>query len=382
MTFTPADRLKNIRKSATRRLYDAAPPGSINLGLGEPDFQTPAVVRDEACRIINEEHNGYTMNAGLLPLRKLVAEYHGRDSMSRYTSDSVCVTNGVQEGLFAVMMSMAGPGDEILLPDPCFLAYPSNAEIAGAQVTHYPLPASSGFAFDPAAFDRAVTDKTRLVFVSSPSNPTGRVLSRQDLRYIAERLSGTGIYVVADEIYRELYSGERPASIAEYYPDTILLSGLSKMMSMTGWRLGWVVGADEVIRHITLMHQYASSCASAISQKAAVAAFTDEGKNATAAMREELSRRGKIMARAIDRDLRLPYVSGEGAFYIMLDVSKYGSSEDVAMELLKSAVITAPGGAFGSQAEGYLRLSFSIGAEQIEEGIRRIKDGLARMGEL
>ena len=293
-----------------------------------------------------------------------------------FTVDSVCVTNGVQEGLFAVVMAMAGPGDEVLLPDPGFLAYPSIVELSGAEAVYYPLPAAGGFAFDPGAFDRAVTDKTRLVFVSSPSNPTGRVLSRKDLQHIANRLAGTRAYVVADEIYRELYFGERPASIAEYYPNTILLSGLSKMMSMTGWRLGWVVGATEPIRNITVMHQYASSCASAISQKAAVAAFSPEGREATAAMREELERRGQIMARAIERVLGLPYVLGEGAFYIMLDVSKYGPSEDVAMQLLESRVITAPGGAFGSEGEGYLRLSFSVAAEQIEEGIRRIALGL------
>jgi aspartate/methionine/tyrosine aminotransferase len=372
MTFKPADRLKNIRKSATRRLYDSAPLGSINLGLGEPDFLTPEVIRREACRVINHEHNGYTMNAGLTRLRELVAAYHSQDTASPFTIDSVCVTNGVEEGLFAVVMAMAGPGDEVLLPDPCFLAYPSIAEIAGTEVTYYAMPAAGGFGFDPRAFDQAITGRTKLIFVSSPSNPTGRVLSKEDLQHIASRLSGTGIYVVADEIYRELYYGERPGSIAEYYPDTILLSGLSKMMSMTGWRLGWVVGGEEPIRHITLMHQYASSCASAISQKAAVAAFTDEARRATAEMRTELARRRQVMEAAIERELRLPYVSGEGAFYIMLDVAKFGSSEDVAMDLLKFGVITAPGGAFGEQAEGYLRLSFSIEADLIEEGIRRI----------
>jgi len=377
MSFTPADRLKNVRKSATRRLYDSAPPGSINLGLGEPDFQTPAVVRREACRVINEELNGYTMNAGLLRLREHIAAYHAADSMAEYTADSVCVTNGVEEGLFAVVMALAGPGDEVLLPDPCFLAYPSIAEIAGTHATSYPLPAANRFGFDANAFDRAVTQKTKLVFVSSPSNPTGRVLSRKDLRHIAQRLDGSGIWVIADEIYRELYFDERPASIAEYYPNTIILSGLSKMMSMTGWRLGWVVGAVEPIRQITLMHQYASSCASAISQKAAVAAFTDEAQQATAEMREELGRRRDVMTAAIERELSLPYISGEGAFYVMLDVSRFGLSEKVAMGLLKFRVITTPGGAFGAQAEGYLRLSFSIKAEQIEEGIRRMATGLS-----
>jgi aspartate/methionine/tyrosine aminotransferase len=377
MSIPPAQRLRNVKHSATRRLYDSALPGSINLGLGEPDFHTPEVVRREACRVITEEHNGYTMNAGLPKLRAAVADYHNQDAVLHYTPDSVCVTNGVQEGLFATVMAIANPGDEILLPDPCFIAYPAIAEIAGARVTYYSMPAAAGFGFDRDAFDRALTGRTRLVFVSSPSNPTGRVLSRADIEYIASRLSGSGIYVVADEIYRELYFDERPASIAEYYPETLILSGLSKMMSMTGWRIGWVVGPDEPIRHVTLMHQYGASCASAISQKAAIAAFSEEGRLATASMREELTRRGQLMARAIERDLRLPFVLGEGAFYIMLDVSRYGTSEEVAMRLLESRVITAPGGAFGPQAEGFLRLSFSVDSGQIQEGIHRIAAGLS-----
>jgi len=149
-------------------------------------------------------------------------------------------------------------------------------------------------------------------------------------------------------------------------------------MSMTGWRIGWAVGHEEVIRSITVMHQYATSCASTISQKAAIAAFTPDGRRATAEMREELARRGKVMARAIERELRLPYVLGEGAFYIMLDISRFGSSESVAMALLEDLVITAPGDAFGSEAEGFLRLSFSIEPGLIEEGIKRIGSGLSR----
>jgi aspartate/methionine/tyrosine aminotransferase len=182
--------------------------------------------------------------------------------------------------------------------------------------------------------------------------------------------------VLADEIYRDLYVADRPATISEFYDKTIIVSGLSKMLSMTGWRLGWAVGAEEVIRHVTVMRQYMSSCTSAVSQKASLAAFTDEARSETAAMRDELKRRGEVMARAIDRELRLPYVQGEGAYYIMLDVSKFGPSMETAKSLLDARVITVPGSAFGAQGEGFLRLSFSIDASLIEEGIRRIAKGL------
>jgi aspartate aminotransferase len=376
--FKPAARLKNVKKSAIRRIVDAARPGSINLGIGEPDFQPPEVIRNEACRVINDEKNGYTMNAGLNQLRHLIAEYHSEGTGRRYTAENVCVTTGVEEALFATVMSVAGPGDEVMLADPGFLAYPTQVGITGATARYYRMPASERFGFDPASFDRAVSDLTRLVFVTSPSNPTGRVISRGDLEHIARRLQGSGAIVISDEIYRELYFDDKPASIAEFYPDTVIVSGLSKMMSMTGWRIGWAVGPEEIIRSITVMHQYATSCASTISQKAAIPAFSPEGRRATEEIRVELARRGKIMGRAIEREIRLPYVLGEGAFYIMLDVSRFGSSEAVAMSLLEDLVITTPGSAFGSESEGYLRLSFSIEPELIEEGIRRIANGLSK----
>ena len=376
--FTPADRLKNVQKSATRVLYDSAPAGSINLGLGEPDFPTPEVVRREAIRVIEKEHIGYTQNSGLRSLRERIAEYHSEGLSSPFTANSVCVTNGSEEALFAAMMTIIGPGDEALLPDPCYIAYPPITGIAGAQARFYHLPASRGFTFDRDSFSQAVTDKTRLVVILSPSNPTSRVIARDDLQFIAQRLNGSNAYVIADEIYRDLYFYEKPGTISEFYDKTIIVSGLSKNMSMTGWRIGWAVGPEEVIRHVTVMHQYVSTCASAITQKAAIAAFSEEGRAATAQMRDELRRRNDVMARAIERELQLPFVEGEGAYYIMLDVSRFGASMDTALALLNERVITVPGSAFGSEAEGYLRLSFSIDASLIEEGIRRIAKGLGK----
>jgi len=378
MTFTPADRIKNIGKSATRRLFDLAPPGSINLGLGEPDFPAPRVVRDEAIRVINEEHIGYTPNSGITPLKEKIAEYHSTGLPKPFSTSSVCVMNGAEEAIFNVMMSILGPGDEALLPDPCYLAYQPIAEIAGAAQKYYHLRASRGFEFDRASFDAALSDATRLVVINSPSNPTSTSLSRDDLQFIAGRLEGSNVYVLADEIYRDFYFGEQPGSLSEFYDKTIIVSGLSKMMSMTGWRIGWAVGPEEVIKQVTVLHQYVSTCASAITQKAAVAAFSKAGRQATAAMREELAHRRGVMTAVIDRELGLPYVAGDGAYYVMLDVSRHGSSEEVSMKLLESKVITVPGGAFGTEAEGFLRLSYCFDPELIEEGVRRIGESLGK----
>jgi aspartate/methionine/tyrosine aminotransferase len=357
-------------------LYDSAPPGSINLGLGEPDFPTPEVIRRAAIEFIEQGFVGYTPNAGILPLRSAIAAYHSEGMAAAFSANQVCVMNGTEEALFAVVMTIAGPCDDVLLPDPCYLAYPPIAELAGGRATYYRMPAAQGFTFDRESFEKAVTDKTKIVILLSPSNPTSRTIARDDLQFIAERLQGTNVYVIADEIYRELYFTERPATISEFYDRTIIVSGLSKSMSMTGWRLGWCVGPEEVIAHVTVMHQYVSTCASGVSQRAALAAFTDEGRKATAEMRDELKRRNDVMARAIERDLQLPFVQGEGAYYIMLDVSEFGPSMDTAMRVLKHRVITVPGSAFGAEGEGYLRLSFSIAPHLIEEGIRRIARGL------
>jgi len=374
--FTPANRLQNIRKSATRVLYDSAPPGSINLGLGEPDIRTPEVVRLEAIRVIQEDRISYTTNAGIPALREKIAEYHSEELSSPFTAESVCVTTGAEEALFAAMMSILGPGDEALLPDPGYIAYPAIAEIAAADVRYYATPAARGFAFDRDSFEAAITEKTKLVVINSPANPTSRVISRDDLRFIAGRVSRSNAYILADEIYRDLYFDHRAATVSEFCDRTIIVSGLSKMMSMTGWRIGWAVGPEELIQHITVMHQYMTTCVSAVTQKAALVAFSDQGRSATAEIRDQLRQRRDVMAQAIERELQLPYVHGEGAYYIMLDVSRFGLSMNTAVALLDERVITVPGSAFGSEGEGFLRLSFSIDVALIEEGIRRIAKGL------
>ena len=271
MTFTPADRIKNIGKSATRRPFDLAPPGSINLGLGEPDFQVPQVVRDEAIRVIQEDHLGYTPNSGIAPLKEKIAAYHSRGLASSYSPSSVCVMNGAEEAIFNVMMSILGPGDEALLPDPCYLAYQPIAEIAGAAQTYYHLRASRGFEFDRASFDASFTDKTKLVVINSPSNPTSTSLTREDLEFIAGRLGGSDVYVLADEIYATLFGG--PRVLSEYTIRDHRL-GLSRYEMTAGVGLGMAPKPSSANNG---WHQYVSR-GLGHNQKAAVAAFANKGR--------------------------------------------------------------------------------------------------------
>jgi aspartate/methionine/tyrosine aminotransferase len=242
------------------------------------------------------------------------------------------------------------------------------------------MPAASGFAFDAAQFRRALTPRTKVVVCISPSNPTGRVLSREDLGAMADALEGTGVYVVSDEIYRELYyAGERPASVSEFRAErTLVLGGLSKSMSMTGWRLGWLCGDADVVRSALVLHGYTTTCASTVSQKAALAAWTTEAEEARDSFRRTFRERRDHLVELLACELDLRAVAPDGAFYTMVDVSARGDSMSVAEKFLEQGVITVPGAAFGAEGEGYLRVSFCADLPVITEGVRRMKEALKK----
>ena len=374
-TFQPATRLRGIQKSMIRQVFDRARPGSINLGLGEPDLPTPDVVRREAARVVVEEQNGYTTHAGLPVLRERVAAEYPHLKLS---TNQVVITAGSQEALYLVLMTLVDEGDEVLIPDPGFVAYPTIVRMAGGAPKFYRVPAARGFAFDAAEFRRALTPRTKAVVCISPSNPTGRVLAREDLAAMADALSGTGVYVISDEIYRDIYfTDERPASASEFYGGrVIVLGGLSKSMSMTGWRLGWLCGDRDVVRSALVLHGYTTTCASTVSQKAALAAWTEEADAARAAIRQTFRERRDHLLKLLSDELRLRAIVPEGAFYTMVDVSEHGDSMSVAERLLKHGVITVPGAAFGPEGEGYLRVSFCADLPVITEGLRRMKEAL------
>jgi len=375
--FQPARRLRGIEKTAIREFFDRAPAGSINLGLGEPDLPTPDVVRQAAVRAIQDERNGYTTHAGLVALRERVAgEYPSLGA----GPDRVIITAGSQEALYLALTTLVDDGDEVLLPDPGFVAYPTIVRMAGGRPVFYRLPAAGDFELDLDDFRKKVSRRTKVVVCISPSNPTGRALTARDLEGMARALEGSGALVVSDEIYRELYFGDaRPPSIADHYRGTVVMSGLSKSMSMTGWRLGWLCGPPEVVRSALVLHGYVTTCASTISQKAALAAWTPEAGAAREAMRGTFRRRRDHLLELVGRTLGLRAVKPDGAFYTMVDVAPYGASQRVAETLLEHRVITVPGATFGSEAEGFLRLSFCAEEGALTEGVRRIAAALAQL---
>lgn len=373
-SFALPARLQGIQKSVIRQVFDRASPGSINLGLGEPDLPTPDVIREAAVRVITDQQNGYTSHAGLPELRKLVAgdyAYLGDDP------NRVIITAGSQEALYLALLSLVDDGDEVLLPNPGFVAYPTIVRMAGGDAQFYRLPRERDFGFDVDEFRAALTPRTKVVVCISPSNPTGRTLSREDLAGIGDALRDHDAYLISDEIYRDLYyTTDRPESLSSFFDRTIVIGGLSKSMSMTGWRLGWLAGDEDVVKAALVLHGYVTTCASAVSQKASLVAWSDDAETARAGFRKTFRSRRDHLLKLIREELGLRAVTPDGAFYTMVDVSQFGPSMKVAETLLEQGVITVPGAAFGSESEGFLRVSFCADDDTLAEGVQRIKRGL------
>src|SRR5438128_1474413 len=365
-----------MEKSMIRKISDRAKPGSISLGLGEPDLPTPEVIIREAVRVIQEEKSGYTLQAGIPALRERIA---GDYPHMKLSTDNVVVTAGSQEALYLILRTLVEEGDEVLIPNPGFIPYPMILKLVGGRAIPYRLPAANDFGFDLDEFKSKLSARTKAVICISPSNPTGRTLSGDSLRGIAEAVtaSGSDAFIVSDEIYRELYyTPERPASISEFYPRTIVVSGLSKSMRMTGWRIGWLAGEEAVIKAALVLHGYVVTCASSISQKAALAAWTDEAAASRDEMRATFLRRRDHLLNLLRSELGLRCVMPEGAFYAVVDVSKYGDDVRVEEAGLEHGVVTIPASAFGSESKGFLRISFCADEEKLSEGVRRLGEAL------
>ena len=373
--FKLPGRLQGVQPTLIRRIFERALPDSINFGLGEPDLPTPQFLREEAARVTLEEQNGYTNHAGLLPLREKIAASYPHLNLQ---PNQVCVTVGSQEAMTAAFLGIVDKGDEVLIPNPSFPAYENCVKIAEGIPVFYRLPADKDFGFDIAEFKSKITPKTKVAVVISPSNPTGKIFTENDLRQIANALRDTGIYLISDEIYSDLYlTDEKPRSASEFYDRTIIVSGLSKSLSMTGWRVGWLASSQtDVVRAALTLHGFLTVCTSTISQKASLLGWTDEAELAKAEARKIYKKRGEFLIDILEKELGLRGTSPEGAFYTMLDVRNLGDDLELAEKFLQNRVITVPGIAFGTEAKGFLRVSFCNSEERMAEGVRRMKQVL------
>ncbi|HEV8159085.1 MAG TPA: pyridoxal phosphate-dependent aminotransferase, partial [Pyrinomonadaceae bacterium] len=337
---------------------------------------TPQFIREEAARVTLEEQNGYTSHAGLPALREKIAEQYPHLNLQ---TNQVCVTVGSQEAMTAAFFALLNKGDEVLIPNPSFPAYINCVNLAEGVPVFYNLPANEDFKFDISNFKSKITPKTKAVVIISPSNPTGKIFTEEDLKQIAEVLDSTGIYLMSDEIYSELYfTDEKPRSASEFYDKTLIVSGLSKSLSMTGWRMGWLASSQtDIVKATLTVHGFLTVCTSTITQKASLLGWSDEAESAKADARKTYKKRGDYLIKLLDEELGLRGTSPEGAFYTMVDVREFGDDIEIAEKFLQNRVITVPGVAFGSEAKGFLRVSFCNNEEKIAEGVRRMKQALS-----
>ncbi|MBR5064891.1 MAG: aminotransferase class I/II-fold pyridoxal phosphate-dependent enzyme [Oscillospiraceae bacterium] len=375
-----SSQLQEIKPSGIRKYFSLAEEmgDCLSLGVGEPDFVTPWEVRRAGIESLDQGKTFYSANAGLKELRRQITLYLKRAFGLRYDPDTeTVVTVGGSEAIDMAMRTLLNPGDEVLLPTPCFVCYEPIAKMCGAKVTPIILKEENEFKLTAEEVREAITDRTKILVLPFPSNPTGAVMGRSDLEQIAEVLKGTDIFVISDEIYSELtYGGERhvsPASISDdMWARTVTVNGFSKSFAMTGWRLGYVCAPAPITEQIVKMHQFAIMCAPTTAQYAGIVALRD-CEDVVASMRDEYDIRRRFIVDGFNR-IGLHCFEPRGAFYVFPSVESTGLTEEEFCEQLirKKRVAVIPGTAFGPGGEGHVRVSYSYSIKHIKEALRRI----------
>ena len=371
-----------MKPSGIRKFFDIAQQidGVISLGVGEPDFKTPWKVRQTAIDTLEKGKTVYTANAGLIELRQEISKYFKRTINLDYDpNDQIIVTVGGSEGIDIAIRTIVAPGDEVLIVEPCFVCYSPIVRLTGGIPVTIETKAENEFRLTAKDLKEKITDKTKLLILPYPNNPTGAIMERKDLEAIAEVLRETNILVISDEIYSELTYSEKHCSIAEIdgmKERTIVINGFSKSFAMTGWRLGFMAGPKEIIKHSLKLHQYAIMSSPTTSQYAATTALR-ECTNDIVKMRNEYDMRRRFVVDAFNK-LGLDCFTPQGAFYVFPCIKSTGLSSDEFCEELvhKKKVAVVPGTAFGECGEGYIRVSYAYSIKHLKEAIKRIGEFL------
>ena len=375
---------REMRPSGIRKFFDIAAQieGCISLGVGEPDFKTPWTIRDAGIRSLEKGRTFYTANAGLAGLRQEICTYLARRMGLSYEPAETLVTVGGSEAIDLCVRALINPGDEVIIPEPCFVCYDPITTLTGGVPVPVALKAEDEFRLTAGALSAAITPKTKLLIFPFPANPTGAVMRREDLEPIAEVLRGTDIIVLADEIYAELTYGGQHVSIASLpgmKERTVLVSGFSKTYAMTGWRLGYACGPRELISVMTKVHQSALMCAPTTSQYAAITALRRCDADIEA-MRDEYDMRRRMLVSRLN-GMGLTCFDPQGAFYAFPSIKSTGLSSDEFCERLlhSQKVAVVPGSAFGASGEGHVRISYSYSVAHLDEALRRIENFLREL---
>mgnify|MGYP002711393634 FL=1 len=373
-----SDKVISLKPSGIRKFFDIVSEmkDAISLGVGEPDFDTPWFIRDEGIYSLEKGRTFYTSNAGLKDLRKEISGYIDRTQALNYDPDNeIIVTVGGSEAIDIGLRAVINPGDEVIIPQPSYVSYEPCAVLAGAKPVIINLKAENEFRLTPQELIEAITEKTKVLILPYPNNPTGAIMERGDLEKIAKIVVEKDILVMSDEIYSALTYKGRHVSIASLEgmkERTILINGFSKAYAMTGWRLGYACGPKDIIKQMTKIHQFAIMCAPTTSQYAAVTALK-KGDEAVEQMRLSYNQRRRFLMNAF-KEMGLDCFEPYGAFYVFPCIKEFSmTSEEFATKLLmEEKVAVVPGTAFGDCGEGFLRISYAYSLENLKEAVARI----------
>ena len=383
-----SDRTVALKPSGIRKFFDVVSemPDAISLGVGEPDFDTPWHIRDVGIYSLEKGRTFYTSNSGLLELRSEICRYLKRKyDLSYNPKDEVLITVGGSEAIDIALRAMINPGDEVIIPQPSYVSYEPCAILANAKPVIINLKNENEFRLTAAELEEAITDKTKVVIMPFPNNPTGAIMERKDLEAVAEVIIKHDLYVISDEIYAELtYSDSGHVSIASIpgmLERTIVSNGFSKSYAMTGWRRGYACGPKAILEQMTKIHQFAIMCAPTTSQYAAIEALR-HGDDDVKEMCDAYNQRRRYLLHTF-KQMGLPCFEPFGAFYVFPCIKEFGmSSDEFALRLLEEEkVAVVPGTAFGDSGEGFLRISYAYSIESLKEAIGRIESFIGRLRE-
>ncbi len=378
MTKELSKKVIAIKPSGIRKFFDLVSEMQdvISLGVGEPDFDTPWHIRDEGIYALEKGRTFYTSNSGLKALRQEISNYIKRTQNILYNPDNeIIVTVGGSEAIDIGIRALVNDGDEVIIPQPSYVSYEPCALLANAKPVIINLKAENEFRLTSDELLNAITEKTKILILPFPNNPTGSIMDKDDLEKIAKVIIEKDIYVMSDEIYSELSYKDKHVSIAslpQMKERTILINGFSKAYAMTGWRLGYACAPKEIIKQMTKIHQYAIMCAPTTSQYAAVEALKN-GDNDVAMMRQSYNQRRRFLLNVF-KEMNLPCFEPFGAFYVFPCIKEFGmTSEEFATRLLQEEKVAAiPGNAFGDSGEGYLRISYAYSLDNLKKAMERL----------
>ena len=380
-----SDKITNIKPSGIRKFFDIVSEmeDAISLGVGEPDFDTPWHIRDEGIYSLEKGKTFYTSNAGLKELRQEICNYYGRKQGVVYNPlTETLVTVGGSEGIDLALRCMLNPGDEVIIPTPCYVSYEPCTVMADGVPVILPLKNENQFRLTPEELEGAITEKTKVLILAFPNNPTGAIMEKEDLEAIAPIIEKHDLFVISDEIYSELSYKSKHVSICSIpgmRERTIIINGFSKAYAMTGWRLGYALGPEVIIKQMIKLHQFAIMCAPTTSQYAAIEALKN-GEEDVIEMTEAYNQRRRYLMNEF-KEMGLPCFEPFGAFYVFPCIKEFGmTSEEFALKFLEEEkVAVVPGTAFGDCGEGFLRISYAYSIEDLKVAIGRLKSFIEKL---